>query len=85
VPSVAVNTEIDPATNPIVVALNILQEWVKVLSHELPGVTFGYIGNLERWDGRSLVVCLPSPPRSCRHLRRSDQHRHHGEASRRRR
>jgi hypothetical protein len=83
-PSVAVNTEINPATTPIVVALNILQERVKVLSHELPGVTFGYIGNLERWgDDRSWAVFLP--PRSCRHLRRSDQHRHHGEASRRRR
>jgi hypothetical protein len=61
-PSVAVNTEINPATTPIVVALNILQERVKVLSHELPGVTFGYIGNLERWgDDRSWAVFLPPP------------------------
>jgi hypothetical protein len=72
------NIEIDPATNPIVVAFRILEERVKELSQELPGVTFGYIGNLERWGD-------PSPPRSCRRLRRPNQHWHDGEASSRRR
>jgi hypothetical protein len=48
-PSFEGSIEIDPATNPIVVAHRILEERVKELSQELPGVTFGYIGNLERW------------------------------------
>jgi hypothetical protein len=58
------NVEIDPATNPIVVDFRILEERVKELSQELPGVTFGYIGNLERWgDDRSWAVFLPHPAR----------------------
>jgi hypothetical protein len=49
---------------PSLVAFRILEERVKELSQELPGVTFGYIGNLERWcDNRSWAVFLPHPAR----------------------
>jgi hypothetical protein len=40
-PSFEGNIEIDSATNPVVVAHRILEERVKGLSQELPGVTFG--------------------------------------------
>lgn len=41
-----------------------LQEKVSALSAELPGVTFGYIGNFERGrDDRSFYIFLPHPGR----------------------
>src|SRR5271154_386340 len=37
---------------------------VEELKAELPGVTYGYIGNFERWgDDRSLYIFLPHPDR----------------------
>lgn len=37
---------------------------VKELAAELPGVTYGYLGNYERWgDDRSLYIFLPHPDR----------------------
>jgi len=41
-----------------------LQERVDALAKELPGITFGYIGNVEQWcDDRSWFVFLPHPGR----------------------
>jgi hypothetical protein len=41
-----------------------LEEKVKELAVELPGITFGYIGNCERWgDDRSWEIFLPHPGR----------------------
>jgi hypothetical protein len=37
---------------------------VEALATELPGITFGYIGNVERWgDDRTWYVFLPHPGR----------------------
>jgi hypothetical protein len=37
---------------------------VLALSADLPGITFGYIGNFERWgDDRSFRLFLPHPDR----------------------
>jgi len=37
---------------------------VKELAADLPGVTFGYIGNCERWgDDRLWAIFLPHPGR----------------------
>lgn len=45
-------------------AQRILQSRVDALAKELPGVTFGYIGNVERWgDDRTWFVFLPHPGR----------------------
>lgn len=45
-------------------AYRILEERVKELSKELPGTTFGYIGNFERWgDDRAFHIFLPHPDR----------------------
>jgi hypothetical protein len=41
-----------------------LTDRVKQLAVELPGVTFGYIGNVEgNWDDRCWMVFLPHPGR----------------------
>jgi len=38
-----------------------LEAKVKELARELPGITLGYIGNLERWgDDRSWYIFLPN-------------------------
>jgi len=45
-------------------AFYFFEEAVKELAYELPGVTFGYIGNLShRYDDRSFRVFLPHPGR----------------------
>lgn len=45
-------------------AVAILQERIDALAKELPGITFGYTGNLERWgDDRTWFVFLPHPGR----------------------
>jgi hypothetical protein len=42
----------------------LLRERVEILAKELPGTTFGYIGNFERWgDDRSFHIFLPHPGR----------------------
>jgi len=42
----------------------LLQAKVTELAKELPGITFGYIGNCERWgDDRSWSIFLPHPGR----------------------
>lgn len=42
----------------------ILHENVAALSEELPGLSFGYIGNIESWgDDRDFRVFLPHPGR----------------------
>ncbi len=42
-----------------------IEGFVKILQDELPGVTFGYIGNFERWgDERCFYIFLPTPDRA---------------------
>ena len=35
--------------NPVAAAIAVFEKNVKALAVELPGITFGYIGNVERW------------------------------------
>lgn len=50
-------------TEPVIAEIAIRAR-VKVLADELPGVTFGYVGNFERWgDDRSFCIFLPHPGR----------------------
>ena len=47
---------------------DILAGKVKELAAELPGVTFGYLGNFEIWgDDRAFYVFLPHPDRVGQH------------------
>ena len=47
-----------------VTAESLLRREVESLAKELPGITFGYLGNFERWgDDRSFYIFLPHPNR----------------------
>jgi hypothetical protein len=50
--------------DPVVLARLEIDANVAELAAELPGITFGYIGNIERWgDDRAWAVFLPHPGR----------------------
>jgi hypothetical protein len=56
--------------NPVAAAIAVFEKNVKALAVELPGITFGYIGNVERWgDDRSWEIFLPHPGRQVRRAR----------------
>lgn len=56
-------TAVIETSTPIELA-SILEEKVVDLSKELPGISFGYIGNIESWgDNRDFRVFLPHPGR----------------------
>lgn len=55
---------IEPAQNPVELSRVDLDAKVAELALDLPGISFGYIGNLEHWgDDRAWAVFLPHPGR----------------------